>query len=97
MSSTFATATASSSTTVIGPTVRIEGSITSPNDVFVSGEVQETIESEARVTIAAGATAKASVKAKEVVVAGSVTGNVDAQTRLQLCAGANLEIGRAHV
>lgn len=90
MSSTFATATASGSATVIGPTVRIEGSIISPNDVFVSGEVQGTIQSEARVTIAAGATANATVKAKEVVVAGSVTGNVDAQSRLQLCAGANL-------
>jgi cytoskeletal protein CcmA (bactofilin family) len=76
--------------TVIGQTLRVEGSVKSTGDVIVNGEVSGTIDSESRVTIAAGGTAKATVQATEVFVAGSIVGNVNARERLQLSKGASL-------
>jgi cytoskeletal protein CcmA (bactofilin family) len=78
------------SITRIGQTMRIQGSITSAEELVLNGEVQGQIESQSRVTIGPTAKVKASVKAREVIIAGSITGNVDVQERVLLRTGANL-------
>jgi cytoskeletal protein CcmA (bactofilin family) len=78
------------SITLVGPTMRINGSLTSQEELVLNGEMQGTIESQGRITIGASAKIEATVKAKEVIIAGSITGNVDAGERVLLRAGANL-------
>ena len=90
MSPTFPSAASTHSFTLIGQTMRIQGSITSVEELVLNGEVHGTIESQGRVTIGPTAKVDATVKAREVIVAGSVTGNVDVRERVLLRSGANL-------
>lgn len=76
--------------TVVGATMRINGSLISHDELLINGQVQGKIETQGRITIGPDSKVEATIKAKEVIVAGSITGNVDAGERLLLRAGANL-------
>lgn len=76
--------------TVVGPSIRIQGTVTSAEEMLIEGELGGALELDQRLTIAAKAKVEADIKAKEVIVAGSVKGNVEAVDRITLRAGANL-------
>ena len=76
--------------TVVGPTLRIQGTVTSAEEILVEGELAGKLELDQRLTIAAKGKVDADIKAKEVIIGGSVKGNVEASDRITLRAGANL-------
>ena len=76
--------------TLVGETIRIQGTLTSSEEIVVNGELSGQLELNHRLTVGAKGKVEASVKAKEVIIAGSVKGNVDAAERITLRAGANL-------
>jgi cytoskeletal protein CcmA (bactofilin family) len=76
--------------TLVGETLRIQGTMTSKEEVVVHGELSGQLELNHRLTIGAKGKVEAGVKAKEVIIAGSVKGNVDAMERITLRSGANL-------
>jgi cytoskeletal protein CcmA (bactofilin family) len=80
----------SGSVTVVGETLRIQGTLTSGEEIVVNGELSGQLELNHRLTIGPKGKVEAGVKAKEVIIAGSVKGNVDAAERITLRAGANL-------
>jgi cytoskeletal protein CcmA (bactofilin family) len=80
----------SGAVTVVGETIRIQGTMTSSEEILVNGELSGQLELTHRLTIGAKGKVEAGVKAKEVIIAGSIKGNVDAAERITLRAGANL-------
>ena len=80
----------SGSVTVIGESLRIQGTLTSNEEIVVNGELSGQLQMNHRLTIGAKGKVEAGVQAKEVIIAGSVKGNVDAAERITLRAGANL-------
>jgi len=77
--------------TVIGQTMRIQGTLTSREEVHLNGHCEGQIEVDGRLTIGTGGMATANIKAGEVVLAGSAKGNVETTGRLILRIGASLE------
>jgi cytoskeletal protein CcmA (bactofilin family) len=80
----------SGAVTVIGETLRVQGTLTSNEEIVVNGELSGQLHMNHRLTIGAKGKVEAGVQAKEVIIAGSVKGNVDAAERITLRAGANL-------
>jgi cytoskeletal protein CcmA (bactofilin family) len=80
----------SAGVTVVGETLRIQGTLTSGEEIMVNGEFSGQLELNHRLTIGAKGKVEAGVKAKEVIIAGSIKGNVDAAERITLRSGANL-------
>jgi len=76
--------------TVIGPTMRIEGSLQSTGNVDLYGEFQGEMEIQARLVVGTDAKAVANLKVADLLIAGTVEGNVHASERVSLKAGANL-------
>jgi cytoskeletal protein CcmA (bactofilin family) len=79
-----------SGTSFVGETLRIQGTVTSKEDMLIHGELEGKLDLDSRLTIGPKAKVNAGIKAREVIIAGSVTGNVDAADRITLRAGANL-------
>ena len=77
--------------TIIGETMRIQGTITSREEVHLNGHWEGQMEVDGGLTIGAGGKANANIKAREVIVAGSAKGNVETIGRFVLRAGASLE------
>jgi cytoskeletal protein CcmA (bactofilin family) len=80
----------SGSVTVIGESLRIQGTLISNEEIVVNGELSGQLQMNHRLTIGAKGKVEAGVQAKEVIIAGTVKGNVDAAERITLRAGANL-------
>ena len=69
----------------IGKALRIEGRITSRENLTIDGEVEGTIElGEHSLTIGTGAAVTADLVAKTITISGAVTGNVVATDRVNL-------------
>ena len=79
-----------SADTVVGSTIRIQGIVSSAEEILLEGELSGTLELDQRLTVAAKGKVEADIKAKEVIIGGSVKGNVEASERITLRAGANL-------
>ena len=77
-------------TTIVGSTIRIQGTVISGEEILLEGELSGTLELDQRLTIAAKGKVEADIKAKEVIVGGSVKGNVTASERITLRTGANV-------
>jgi len=77
--------------TIIGETMRIQGTMASREEVHLNGDWEGQMEVDGCLTIGAGGKANAHIKAREVIVAGSAKGNVETIDRLVLRAGATLE------
>jgi cytoskeletal protein CcmA (bactofilin family) len=75
---------------MIGESLRIQGTLTSNEEIVVNGELSGQLQMNHRLTIGAKGKVEAGVQAKEVIIAGSIKGNVDAAERITLRAGANL-------
>ena len=78
-------ATSSSSTARLGPSLHVKGEITGHEDLLVDGSVEGLIQLEDR-KLTVGSTAKvtADVIAREVVVYGNVKGNLRAKDRIEI-------------
>jgi len=77
--------------TVIGQTLRIQGTMMSREEVHLNGDWEGQMEVDGRLIIGAGGKANANIKAREVIVAGSAKGTIETIERLVLRAGANVE------
>jgi cytoskeletal protein CcmA (bactofilin family) len=76
----------------IGKALRIEGRITSAENLTIDGQVQGTIElGEHSLTIGAGAAVTADLAAKSIVIGGRVIGNIVATDGLSLQATGSVE------
>jgi cytoskeletal protein CcmA (bactofilin family) len=74
-----------SSGAAIGAGVRIIGQIYSKEDLYVSGDLQGSVEVvDHTLTIGPNATLHASVNAREIVVLGMIEGNVEATERIEI-------------
>ena len=79
------------SSATIGKAVRINGQISSKEDLYVDGDVEGTLEApEHKVTIGPNGTVHATIKAREVVALGSIQGNVEAADRIEIKKDAKL-------
>ncbi|HEY2153960.1 MAG TPA: polymer-forming cytoskeletal protein [Vicinamibacterales bacterium] len=69
----------------IGKALRIEGRVTSQENLTIDGEVEGTIElGEHTLTIGHGATVTADLAAKAITISGTVTGNIVVTDQLDL-------------
>jgi cytoskeletal protein CcmA (bactofilin family) len=76
----------------IGKALRIEGRVTSAENLTIDGQVQGTIElGEHSLTIGAGAAVTADLAAKTIVIGGRVIGNIVATDGLSLQATGSVE------
>jgi cytoskeletal protein CcmA (bactofilin family) len=75
---------ASSGAAAIGAGVRIIGQIYSKEDLYVSGDLQGSVEVDHTLTIGPNATLHASVNAREIVVLGMIEGDVEATERIEI-------------
>jgi cytoskeletal protein CcmA (bactofilin family) len=75
----------------IGPGVRIEGKLTSAEDLVIDGQVEGSIEvNDHHLSIGPAGAVKADLTALRITVSGSVTGNVKARERVDLHASASV-------
>jgi cytoskeletal protein CcmA (bactofilin family) len=70
--------------------MRIQGQVTSREDIAIDGELSGQLESQNRLTVGGKGKVSAGVKAREVDIAGMVEGNIDAAERIVLRKGAQL-------
>lgn len=76
----------------IGTALRIEGRITSRENLTIDGQVEGAIElGEHNLTIGAGAAVKADLMAKTIAISGAVTGNVIARDQVNLHATGSVD------
>lgn len=70
----------------IGPGHRVEGTISSGEDIIISGRVRGKILCDATATVAPGALVEATVTARTVIIHGAVVGNVEAADLIEVAA-----------
>ena len=76
--------------------VVVKGHLLSGEDLMIDGEVEETIAMiEHRLTIAANASVRADVKAREIEVRGYIEGKLEAEDRVYIRKGGKL-VGDIH-
>lgn len=78
------------SSTIIGSELKIEGDLTSEEDVRVDGHVRGRVATRGAVEVGPGATIGAEVMGRTVSLAGTVSANVTASERVDLLAGGRL-------
>ena len=81
---------ATGNATILGESIRIQGQVSSREEIVLNGELSGQLDLDQRLTVGAKGKVEANIKAKEVIIGGSVKGNVDALERITLRAGANL-------
>ncbi len=70
---------------ILGKTIVVKGHLLSGEDLIVDGEVEGTIDmTEHRLTIAANASVRADVKAREIEVRGYIEGKIEAVNRVYI-------------
>jgi cytoskeletal protein CcmA (bactofilin family) len=87
--------------TVLGPTLRLEGSIRADDPLLVLGRVNGRIECTSSLEIGLSAVVEAALAGREVRVQGTVLGDVDARDRAELGPSAklagNVRAARIHI
>lgn len=76
--------------TVIGPSVTVEGELSSQGDIRVDGHVSGSIKTQQALTIGEQAVIDATIDAESASIAGTVKGNITARDRLELTATAKV-------
>jgi len=70
---------------ILGKTIVVKGHLLSGEDLIIDGEVEGTIDmTEHRLTIAANASVRADVKAREIEVRGYIEGKIEAVNRVYI-------------
>ena len=81
---------------ILGKTIVVKGHLLSGEDLIIDGEVEGTIDmTEHRLTIAANASVRADVKAREIEVRGYIEGKLEAVDRVYIRKGGKL-VGDIH-
>ena len=81
---------------ILGKTIVVKGHLLSGEDLMIDGEVEGTIDMiEHRLTIAANASVRADVKAREIEVRGYIEGKLEAVDRVYIHKGGKL-VGDIH-
>ena len=81
---------------ILGKTIVVKGHLLSGEDLIIDGEVEGTIDMvEHRLTIAANASVRADVKAREIEVRGYIEGKLEAVDRVYIHKGGKL-VGDIH-
>ena len=76
----------------VGTALRIEGKITSAEDLTIDGNVEGSIElGNHSLTIGIGASVKADLTAKHITISGSVVGNIRATDTVELRATGSVD------
>lgn len=76
--------------TIIGHTVKVEGTFTSQDNMLIEGEVVGTITTSKDVTVGKEAKIKANISATNVTIAGEVHGNISASGTTRLAASSRV-------
>jgi cytoskeletal protein CcmA (bactofilin family) len=75
----------------IGKAVKVNGQITSQEDLYVDGDVEGTVELvQHKLTIGPNGRVHAAIKAREVVALGNIQGNVEASDKIEIRKDAKL-------
>ena len=72
--------------TIIGPSVKVEGTFVGEGDVLVEGEFSGELKTKGKLTVAQSARLEANIEANEMLVSGSIKGNVKCHGSLELTA-----------
>jgi len=76
---------AASTSSRIGPGLKIQGEISGTSDLYIDGETQGRINlTDGRVTVGSRGRVRAEIEARDIVVEGSVHGNMRASERVRL-------------
>jgi cytoskeletal protein CcmA (bactofilin family) len=70
--------------TVVGPSVNVEGDLSSNGNIIVKGTVMGSVNTTKQLTVEKGAKIVANIKAGTAVVAGEIKGNIKIKGSLQL-------------
>jgi cytoskeletal protein CcmA (bactofilin family) len=77
--------------TVLGPNVTVEGTITGSEPVFVEGTVRGKIQLSSDLLVGTKGRVEATVHARNVTIEGRLTGDVSADDRVELVASATVD------
>jgi cytoskeletal protein CcmA (bactofilin family) len=77
--------------TIIGPSVQVEGELSSQGNIHIEGAVNGSIETTANLTVGEGARITANVKALNAHIAGQLKGNLVVQEKLELATTSKIE------
>ena len=80
----------STSDTIIGPSVKVEGNFSGEGNIVVQGMVQGNLKTANDITIEDGANVEADVEAANLKVSGEVTGNVKCHGKTELAPSAKV-------
>jgi cytoskeletal protein CcmA (bactofilin family) len=88
-------------TSILGPTLRFKGELSTAEDLVIHGQVEGTVGPAPKVTIGPEAHVKASVKADVIIVEGQVEGDLKADVSITVRPRArvrgNLEAPAIHI
>ena len=70
--------------TVLGPTVEIEGEVSGDEDLVIQGAVQGRIVSKAKLTIESSGRVEATIETKNLTVGGKLQGDVHATDKVEV-------------
>lgn len=90
MHTTSHTTSGSTTETIIGPTVRVEGTFNSEDNMQIAGEVKGSIETTQDIRVEESATIEANIQASNIRIAGEVKGDVTASGRVELTSSAKV-------
>ncbi|MBI1353342.1 MAG: polymer-forming cytoskeletal protein [Acidobacteria bacterium] len=77
---------------LIGKSLKVKGTITGHEDLYVDGEIEGTVELEENsLTVGPNGNVSADVKARDITVLGRLTGNVKAGERIEIRKTGSLE------
>lgn len=76
--------------TLIGPSVKVEGTFVGSGDVTVEGQVAGSLKTNKHVRVGERAVVKADVEAGSMVVAGEIRGHVTCAGKIELLASAKI-------
>ena len=76
--------------TIIGPSVKVEGSFEGEKNVLVEGQIMGNLKTSGNLTVAEGAKIKADVEANNLLVSGEMIGNIKCHNKIELTASAKI-------
>ena len=80
-----------SGTTLVGPNITLEGTITGSEPMMIEGTIRGRINLASDLRVGTKARIEATVHARNVTIEGRITGDISADDRLELVATANVE------
>ena len=76
--------------TIIGPNVRVEGTLTSSGNINIDGEFKGILKVQSKLNVGREADIEAEITAENAFIAGSIKGNLDVKNKLELSSTAKI-------